>query len=113
MTENRPADILDSVIEVLQDRKSQPNEKSYTASLFQKGETKICEKITEEAQELVESAFESDENAETHLVHEASDLLFHVMVLLVQKGLTLDNIRTELSRRFGTSGLEEKANRQK
>ena len=113
MTEKKLTDILDSLLAVLQDRKSHPDEKSYTSLLFQQGETGIGEKILEEAQELVESAFESGEQADQHLIHEAADLLFHVMVLLVHKGLTLEEVRNELSRRFGTSGLEEKASREK
>ena len=113
MTEKKVTDILDSLVAVLQSRKSDPGEKSYASSLFQQGETKICEKISEEAQELVESAFETGDEAGQHLIHEAADLLFHVMVLLVHKGFTLSEVRSELSRRFGTSGLEEKANRNK
>lgn len=109
--EKMDADVLDSLIAVLQERKSNPSEKSYTSSLFQKGDEKICEKISEEAGELVEAATEQGEGATQHLVHEAADLLFHTMVLLVNKGLTLEDVRQELSRRFGMSGLEEKANR--
>lgn len=111
MTEKENKDVLDQLIQVLQDRKSNPSEKSYTASLFQKGDVKICEKISEEAGELVEAALSKD--SEEHLIHEAADLFFHSMVLLVNHGLTLDSVRDELERRFGVSGLEEKASRSK
>lgn len=104
-------DVLDQLIRVLQDRKANPSEKSYTASLFEKGDAKICEKITEESAELVEAALESENPSTEHLIHEAADLFFHTFVLLVNRGLTLDAIRDEMERRFGTSGLEEKASR--
>lgn len=111
MTKTESRDILDSLIGVLQNRKNNPSEKSYTATLFARGEEKICEKISEEAAEVVEAAFAEDENSSQHLVHEAADLVFHLMVLLVHKGLSLEEVRGELARRFGTSGLEEKAGR--
>lgn len=104
-------DVFDSLVKVLQERKTNPTEKSYTASLFQKGDAKICAKITEEAGELVEAALQGQDSSEEHLIHEATDLLFHTIVLLVHRGLTLDCIRAELKRRFGVSGLEEKASR--
>lgn len=104
-------DVLDSLIEVLRQRKQNPSEKSYTASLFTKGDVKICAKITEEAGELVEAALQPAENLHHDLVHEAADLIFHTLVLLVHHDLSLDDIRGELQRRFGTSGLEEKASR--
>ncbi len=113
MQKNQASDILDDVVNVLRERKQNPTEKSYTSSLFTKGTNKICEKITEEAAELVEAANESGSGAVQHLVHEAVDLLFHMQVLLVHKGLSLTEIRAEMNRRFGTSGLEEKASRNK
>lgn len=103
-------DIFDSLFQVIQDRKVKAGKNSYTATLFAKGDSKICEKIMEEAAEVVEAAAEADDNGQ-HLIHEASDLLFHLLVLLVHKGLTLESVRQELARRFGVSGLEEKANR--
>ena len=107
------SDILDELFSVLKDRKRNPPENSYTSKLYSGGEEKICEKITEEAGELVEAAFESPSPESTkHLVHEAADLWFHTMVLMVHKGVSLDDIRSELGRRFGISGLDEKASRQ-
>ena len=111
MSNSDKNDIFDQLFTVLCERKSSPSEKSYTASLFAAGEKKICSKITEESGELVEAAFESGDGAAEHLVHETADLFFHAMVLLVQKGLSLDDVRCELSRRFGISGLDEKASR--
>lgn len=105
-------DILNQLIDVLNDRKNNPTEKSYTASLFAKGSPKICEKISEEANEVIEAAGESGADARSHLIHEIADLWFHTMVLMVHKEMTLDDIQAELARRFGISGLEEKASRQ-
>lgn len=110
MPENQAFDILDAVVNVLQDRQQNPSDQSYTSSLFTKGTAKICEKISEEAGELVEAAMENDSDQQ-HLIHEAADLVFHVLVLLVHQNLSLNEIRTELGNRFGTSGLVEKANR--
>jgi phosphoribosyl-ATP pyrophosphohydrolase len=111
MSHSEKNDIFDQLFSVLCDRQKNPSEKSYTASLFAGGEEKICRKITEESGELVEAAFESGDGADDHLIHETADLLFHAMVLLVQKGLSLDDVREELARRFGISGLEEKSSR--
>ena len=111
MSHSEKNDIFDQLFSVLCDRQKNPSEKSYAASLFAGGEEKICRKITEESGELVEAAFESGDGADDHLIHETADLLFHAMVLLVQKGLSLDDVREELARRFGISGLEEKSSR--
>lgn len=81
---------------------------SYVAKLSAKGLPKIAQKIGEEATETVIAAMsgKSDE-----LVAESADLLFHLLVLLQAKGLTLDDVLTELDRREGLSGLAEKAGR--
>ena len=92
------------------DRKSALPEDSYTASLLSAGVNQICLKVSEEASELVEAAQQSPVS-ETHLVHETADLIYHVWVLLAQQGIPLADIETELARRFGTSGLQEKASR--
>jgi phosphoribosyl-ATP pyrophosphohydrolase len=81
---------------------------SYVASLKAKGLPAIARKLGEEATEAVVAALAgSDEE----LIAEAADLLFHLIVLLAAKGIPLDQIMTELERREGTSGLEEKAGR--
>jgi len=73
-----------------------------------RGTSKINSKITEEAAEVCEAALEDDRE---HLVYEICDLMFHTFVQAVHRGISLDDIRNELHRRFGTSGLEEKAGR--
>lgn len=74
---------------VIRDRKNNPSEKSYTASLFQKGTNKIAQKVGEEAVELV---IEAMDNNDTLFKEEASDLLFHYLVLLEQRGIDFDEI---------------------
>jgi len=74
---------------VVQDRKNNPNEKSYTASLFAKGINKVAQKVGEEAVELVIEA--KDDNKDLFL-NEASDLLYHITVLLAAKDYTFDEV---------------------
>jgi phosphoribosyl-AMP cyclohydrolase / phosphoribosyl-ATP pyrophosphohydrolase len=74
---------------VIRDRKNNPSEKSYTASLFEKGTNKIAQKVGEEAVELVIEAMDNND----HLFKdEAADLLFHYLVLLEQRGIDFDEI---------------------
>ncbi|WP_379922382.1 phosphoribosyl-ATP diphosphatase [Erythrobacter sp. R86502] len=81
---------------------------SYVAKLHARGVTKIAQKVGEEATETVIAALAGDAD---ELVGEAADLLFHLMVLLAEKGVALDTVLTELDRREGLSGLAEKAAR--
>ncbi|MGH9895104.1 MAG: phosphoribosyl-ATP diphosphatase [bacterium] len=96
---------------VIEDRKVNPPPKSYTTSLFQGGITKIGAKIVEEADELVEAAGEPGEGGRTHLIYEAADLVYHLFVLLGHRGIALSELEAELARRFGISGIDEKATR--
>jgi len=81
---------------------------SYVAKLHAKGLKKIAQKLGEEATETVIAALAGDE---AELVGEAADLLFHLMVLLAEKGVPLEAVLAELDRREGTSGIAEKAAR--
>lgn len=83
-------------------------ETSYVAKLHAKGLAKIAQKLGEEATEAVIAALAGDED---ELVGEAADVIFHLMVLLAEKGVGLDKVLAELDRREGTSGLAEKAAR--
>lgn len=103
-----PATILDQLERTIAARRASTAEKSYTKSLFDKGMPKILEKIAEEAGEL---AAELPSGPEDKVVHEAADLLFHVMVGLAARDIPLARIEAELARRFGTSGHVEKASR--
>ena len=102
------SDIFSSLFEVIEERKKSSPETSYVAKLMHKGTEKINSKITEEAGEVCEAALEEGKD---HLVYEICDLLFHTLVLASYKEIKLDDIRAELERRFGTSGLVEKAGR--
>ena len=108
-----PADGTANVFERLdrilaQRRDSSTAEKSYTKSLLAAGMPKILAKIAEEHGEL---AAELPDGAEDKVVHEAADLIFHVMVALVARKIPFERIEAELARRFGTSGHVEKASR--
>jgi phosphoribosyl-ATP pyrophosphohydrolase len=101
-------DILQAVYEVILARRNAPADSSYTASLMQKGVDKILKKLGEEATELV-IAGKGGERAE--IVYEAADLFFHTLVLLGYHDIPPAEVYAELRRRFGTSGLAEKAGR--
>ena len=83
-------------------------ETSYVAKLHHKGLAKIAQKLGEEATETVIAALAGDDK---ELVGEAADLLFHLMVLLGEKGVAFETVLAELDRREGLSGLAEKASR--
>lgn len=101
-------DILQQLAEVLESRKAQDPQKSYVASLYAKGTDAILKKIGEEATETVIAGKGGDQG---QIVYEMADLWFHCMVLLAQQGLGPEAVTAELQRRFGLSGLAEKAAR--
>lgn len=94
--------------ETIRARRLADPESSYVAKLFGKGRAKIAQKQGEEAVETVIAAM-ADDKAE--VVKEGADLMFHLAVLLADMGLSLDDVRAELDRREGFSGLAEKAAR--
>ncbi|WP_273521063.1 phosphoribosyl-ATP diphosphatase [Rhodosalinus sediminis] len=81
---------------------------SWTAKLLARGPEKCAEKFGEEAVEAVIEAVKGDRD---RLTAEAADVLYHLLVMLQARGVTLDEVLAELDRRAGTSGLEEKAQR--
>jgi phosphoribosyl-ATP pyrophosphohydrolase len=97
----------------IEQRKAQPLEKSYTCKLLAGGVEKIGRKITEEAAEVVEASGEAGDEGRQHLVREAADLIYHLLVMLACRETRLEEVEAELARRFGISGLEEKASRDK
>jgi phosphoribosyl-ATP pyrophosphohydrolase len=105
--------ILAQLMAVVADRKANPPAKSYTTSLFAGGVEKIGEKIIEEAAEVVEAAGEAGEAGREHLVREAADLIYHLLVMLAQREASLADVEAELAKRFGISGMDEKAARKK
>jgi phosphoribosyl-ATP pyrophosphohydrolase len=102
------ADILDTLEAVIRERRTADPSASYVARLTARGRAKIAQKLGEEA---VEAAIAAVQDDRAGLVGEAADLIFHLLVLLADAGLTLDDIRAELARREGVSGIEEKAGR--
>jgi len=109
VTTNEP--VLSRLMAVIEDRKRNPPPKSYTTSLFAAGLPKIGSKILEEAHELVEAAAEPGPQGRGHLIYEAADLFYHVLVLLGHQEIKLEEVEAEIQRRFGQSGLDEKAAR--
>lgn len=100
--------ILQQLAEILEQRKMAGADSSYVASLYHKGLDAILKKIGEEATETVMAAKDGDKEK---LVYEVADLWFHTLVLLAQEDLKPDDVLQELARRFGVSGLDEKASR--
>ena len=103
------SEILAQLTEILEQRKGAAPDSSYVASLYDKGLDAILKKVGEEATETVMAAKDADPEK---LVYEVADLWFHTMVLLADQGLSADDVLTELARRFGVSGHDEKAARE-
>lgn len=102
------SDTLDKLAEVLEARKTAAPESSYVAGLYAAGLDAVLEKVHEEAGEAIAAARGEDARA---LVHETADLWFHCLVMLAVRGLHPRDVLAELERRFGVSGIEEKARR--
>lgn len=100
--------ILDHLNAVVRSRQGGDPESSYTAKLFARGRGKIAQKLGEEATEVIVAALSEGPDA---VVGESADLLYHLSVLWAEAGVDPDQVWAELARRFGTSGLEEKASR--
>jgi phosphoribosyl-ATP pyrophosphohydrolase len=106
-----PNGVFHELMAVIVDRKRQLPEHSYTTRLFQGGVAKIGGKLLEESREVVEAAGEAGEAGRKHLIYEAGDVLYHLFVLLAHGDVTLAEVEAELARRFGVSGIDEKAAR--
>ena len=107
MSENR--DTLERLYETIRSRKGGDPAVSHTAKLFAKGRAKIAQKMGEEAVELAIAAVSETREA---VVSESADLVFHLLVLWAEMGVTIEDVRAELRRREGQSGIEEKKARQ-
>ena len=103
-------DIIERLMAVLESRKGAEPETSYVASLYHKGLDSILKKIGEESAETIIAAKSGNRE---QIVHETADLWFHCLVLLAQQNLDAQQVLDELDRRFGLSGIDEKAARQK
>src|SRR4030067_3080559 len=102
------SDTLKKLAETLEARKGADPQSSYVAGLYAKGLDAILKKIGEEATETVLAA-KTGERAK--IIHETADLWFHTLIMLAQTGLKPDDILSELERRFGKCGIEEKSSR--
>ena len=94
-------DTLKTLYQVVEDRKANPQEGSYTCYLFEKGLDKILKKVGEECAETIIAA-KNDVPADT--VGEISDLLYHLIVMMVEKGIPLEDVMGELDRRSAKIG---------
>jgi len=103
-------DTLQLLFKTILERKANPTDNSYTASLLGKGIDKILKKLGEESTELV---IAGKGGLREEIVYETADLFYHVLVLLAHSDIPLDEVYGELRRRFGISGIEEKAARTK
>ncbi|WP_299654313.1 phosphoribosyl-ATP diphosphatase [uncultured Tateyamaria sp.] len=99
---------LDDLFATIEARKGADPDSSWTAKLLAKGPEKCAEKFGEEAIEAIIEAVKNDKAA---LTSEAADVLYHLMVMLASRDVSLSDVMIELSRRQGTSGLAEKAAR--
>ena len=107
--------ILEELDKTLILRKSANPEESYTANLFHKGLNKILEKIGEEAIELVIASKNYEQHDQqqqrSEVIYETADLWFHTLIALSHFNISSNDVLTELARRFGQSGIDEKAAR--
>ncbi len=102
------SEALDRLETIIVERRNASPDSSYVASLFAKGREKIAQKVGEEATETVIAALSGDSS---RLTAEAADLLFHLMIMLEDGGVSIADVVDELERREGVSGLVEKAAR--
>ena len=99
---------LDQLAATIAQRKGADPDSSWTAKLLAKGPEKCAEKFGEEAIEAIIEAVKGDR---ARLTSEAADVLYHLLVMLAARDVTLADVQAELERRAGTSGLDEKAAR--
>ena len=102
------AGILQQLAVILEERKRADPQESYVAGLYAKGLNAILKKLGEEAAETIIAAKDGNPS---QLVYETADLWFHSLIVLAHQGVGPDAVLQELQRRFGLSGLEEKASR--
>ena len=101
---------LESLARIIGDRARAGGERSYTRKLLDEGPEKCAKKLGEEAMETALAAVSGDKRA---VVAESADLLYHLLVVLEARGVTLAEVYAELERRTARSGIEEKESRQR
>ena len=100
------SDMIDDLVKTIRDRKNSSPDKSYTSSLLSDGLSKCIDKLEEEFGELKEAL-----NAKNNEVHEAADLIYHLLVVLEAADVKFEDVLNELEKRKNQSGIEEKKNR--
>lgn len=108
MSDKDASRVIEDLFEVIESRRGGDPETSYTAQLFDKGRGAIAGKVGEEAVEAIVAALGE---APDKVVAESADLLYHLLVLWAEAGVTPADVMAELERRAGTSGIEEKKSR--
>lgn len=101
---------IDTLFAVIESRKGADPDTSYTAKLFAKGRKKIAQKVGEEA---VETALAAVSETPAAVAAESADLLYHLLVLWAETGVSPEDVWAELNRRSGVSGIDEKNSRKK
>ena len=100
--------VIDNLYHVIESRKNDDPEKSYTAKLLKGKENSMLKKIVEEAGEFT---FAVKDNDEEEIIYEAADIVYHMLVAMASKNVNPDRVKQELARRFGLSGIDEKNSR--
>lgn len=106
-----PQTVLHRLMGVIEARKRERPADSYTALLLEGGTQRIASKVREEAEELIEAATDMTCSSRKFVIHEAADLVYHMLVLLADCGVSFQQVEAELEHRFGISGMVEKASR--
>ncbi|MBL28959.1 MAG: phosphoribosyl-ATP diphosphatase [Rhodospirillaceae bacterium] len=106
--EARPDDVIDRLYKVIEGRRTADPAQSYVAKRLQQGTEKIAQKVGEEA---VETAIAAVAGKRSEVIAESADLLFHLLILWADAGISPDDVRAELARREGLSGIDEKLKR--
>lgn len=101
-------DTLERLYRVIEDHRDGDPKQSYVAKRMRQGTAKIAKKLGEEAVETVIAAMENDKK---EIINESADMLFHWLLLMVDQGVSIDDVMEEMTRREGVSGLTEKKNR--
>jgi phosphoribosyl-ATP pyrophosphohydrolase len=105
-----PSTVLFRLMQLIEDRRANRPQNSYTTQLLEGGTEALAAKLREETAELIAAA-QTAAAAPENVVHEAADVFYHLLVMLAHCQVPLADVEAELARRFGTSGLEEKARR--
>jgi len=100
--------IIDNLYHIIESRKNDNPDKSYTAKLLQGKQNSMLKKIVEEAGEFT---FAIKDNDDEEIIYEAADIVYHMLVAMASKNINPDRVKQELAKRFGMSGIEEKNSR--